>query len=107
MSGNFDDLPTVGEDFCIAAPKIVHNVDGVEVSPQEQCMECAKLLTSNDVYVARHEHESYGVGIGDKFCEGEGVAPCPDNAAKVCVLDIQKDMNPGNNPETIVVTEQV
>ena len=105
IAGLFDDVPSPSEDFCAAAPKFVHVVNGVETTPQEQCTACGELLESDGQYVARYSHncdneqQNCAVTKDQIFTDAE-------TAAKVCVLDIQKDMNPGNTQEKIVVTEQ-
>ena len=100
----FDDLDIPNNDYCDAAPNLVYDKDGVETTPKEQCAKCVDLLTSGE-YVARYSHEAYEVEAGKTYSGQEQADR--EIAAKVCVLDIQKDMNPGNNPETIIVTEQV
>lgn len=98
----FDDLDIPNDTYCAAAPNLIYEKDGVETTPKDECAKCVELLTSGE-YVARYNHDAYKVEMGDTF-PGESDR---EIAAKVCVLDIQKDMNPVNNPETIVVTEQV
>ena len=105
IAGLFDDVPSPSGDFCAAAPKFKHVVNGLETTPQDQCTACGELLESGGQYIARYSHSCDNEQQNCAVTKGN-VFTVAEVAEKVCILDIQKDMNPGNTQEKVVVTEQ-
>ena len=83
-SSNLSDIPLPSNEFCDAAP-------GEEF--QIACKECIKLLEPGNSYVAEHTHTDFGVNKATPYTD-------PEEAARVCVLDIKKNMVDAMENET-------